>query len=339
MPMQQAVTTRDIAEQLSLSVSTVGRALANDSRISAQTRFRVEQKAAELGYIGNQAARMMRGAPSTVVGLVVPDIRNSFYSTAAHALTQSMGEQGYQVMLSETGDDRNSELAKVKGMVAARVAGVIHVPTPNPHPDTVRLLRQVPHVQLLRKHASLGDHWFGIDDREVLRTATEHLRRLGHTRIAYFGGAPNLSTSRDRLEGYLEAMGEAHVPDLVIHMPPDSQEAASTAIAELLKRSDPPSAVVTATVRATQGVLLELAAHRISVPGALSVVGFGDEPGFSWWGPGLTTMGLPVHEVATACAMWLLGRLGGNEPDSPYISRVGGFLVERGSTSARKGQS
>ena len=78
-------TTKDIAARLNLSVSTVGRALADDHRISAETKFRVNQVAEELGYVANRAARMMRGARSTVVGLVVPDVGNSFYSTVAHA--------------------------------------------------------------------------------------------------------------------------------------------------------------------------------------------------------------------------------------------------------------
>ena len=83
------ITTRDIAERLGISVSTVGRALADDRRISDATKLRVRRAAAELGYVGNHAARMMRGVPSKVVGLVIPDIRNSFYSTIAHELSKT----------------------------------------------------------------------------------------------------------------------------------------------------------------------------------------------------------------------------------------------------------
>ena len=84
------VTTRDIAQRLQLSVSTVGRALADDERISEQTKLRVREAAAEMGYVGNRAARMMRGASSNIVGLVIPDIRNSFYVTVAHELSTIM---------------------------------------------------------------------------------------------------------------------------------------------------------------------------------------------------------------------------------------------------------
>jgi LacI family transcriptional regulator len=336
MRRNQEVTTRHIAEQLRLSVSTVGRALARDPRISHATRLRVEAKAAELGYVGNQAARLMRGARSTVVGLVVPDVRNSFYSAAAHALAQCMGQQGYQVMLSETADERDAELAHVRDLVAAHVAGVVVVPTPNPHPETARLLRNVPHAQFLRRRAAFGDNWFGINDREVIRAATSHVFGLGHRRIAYLGGqagsnAP--STSKERLAGFLDVLGELAEQPLIAHALPGSAANARDALAGLLSAGNPPTALVTASVKITEGVLQELSARRVSVPGALSVVGFGDEPSFGWWGPGLTTMSLPVHEVATACAMWLLQQFGQAGTPAPYSSAAAGYLVERGSTA------
>jgi len=333
MPVRPAVTTRDIAERLSLSVSTVGRALAQDSRISIGTRLRVQQKAAELGYAGNHAARMMRGAPSTVVGLVVPDVRNSFYSTAAHALTEIMGCRGYQVLLCETGDDADLELAQVKGLVAAQVSGVIVVPAPHPRRESARLLAQLPHVQFLRRHPSLSGPWFGLDDRAILRAATGHLRGIGHTRIAYLGGTPDFSTSRQRLTGYLDVVGDDADQRLIVSTPPGSVAAARAALAGLLDRARPPSAVVTGSVRITEGVLAELRARQVSVPADLSVVGFGDEPGFSWWGAGLTTMDLPVHEVATACSRWLLERLPAGDPPPPRPPGPAGSLIERGSTA------
>lgn len=93
------------------------------------------------------------------------------------------------------------------------------------------------------------------------------------------------------------------------------------------------------SIQLTLGVLEELSAQGVKVPGELSVVGFGDEPGFSWWGPGLTTIGLPIQEMATSCALWLLRRLK-NEPenDGPYTSVSPGSLVLRGSTAPLDGK-
>jgi DNA-binding LacI/PurR family transcriptional regulator len=332
------VTTRHIAAQLQLSVSTVGRALADDPRISEQTKARVRQSAQELGYVGNHAARMMRGAKSNVVGLVIPDIRNSFYFTVAHELSAIMAGEGYQLMLAETNDDRLIERRHLRELSASRAAGVVIAPTTRPHEESVTLLRGMPHVQLLRRHASLGAQWFGLDDRRTLRDATTHLLELGHTRIAYIGAPADLPTGRERLEGYRQALSDRGVsprPNLVEQGPPSSTEHGREAVLRLLKRSSPPTAVVLGSVPHTVGVLDGLLAMGVDVPTDLSVVGFGDQSGFSWWGPGLTTISLPIGDVASSCGLWFIRRLN-NPPaaNDPYESASAGWLVPRGSTAA-----
>ncbi|BCW36125.1 LacI family transcriptional regulator [Arthrobacter sp. StoSoilA2] len=331
------VTTKDIAAHLQLSVSTVGRALADDARISDQTKARVRQAASELGYVGNHAARMMRGAPSNVVGLVIPDIRNSFYFTIAHELSTIMAGEDYQLMLAETFDDRLIERRHLRELSASRAAGVVIAPTPNPHSDSINMLSGMPHVQLLRKHSSLGAQWFGINDRRALKDATTHLLDLGHSRIAYIGAPADLPTGRERLEGYSQALHESNVPQrsqLVELGPPASPEHAREAIRRLLNRPSPPTAVVLGSVLHTVGVLDGLLEMGIDVPTELSVVGFGDQSGFSWWGPGLTTVSLPIGDVATSCGLWFIRRLN-NPPagNDPYESASVGWLVQRGSTA------
>jgi DNA-binding LacI/PurR family transcriptional regulator len=331
------ITTRDIAERLQLSTSTVGRALADDRRISDQTKFRVRQAAAEMGYIANRAARMMRGASSNVVGLVIPDIRNSFYSTVAHELSKSMGAQGFQLMLAETDDDRTVELSHLREMSASRVAGLIIVPTARPHGESVKVLRTIPHVQLLRKRPSLGAQWFGVDDYAAIRLATTHLVELGHTRIGYVGGPTELSTGADRLKGFRDALKEGRLratPGHIELVPPSSTESGGQALRRLLGARSAPTAIVLGSVQLTRGVLDELHRTDVAVPRDLSVVGFGDEPGFSWWGPGLTTTGLPIQEIAAACGLWLMRRLTTNpNDDTAYTSMSPGSMILRGSTA------
>jgi DNA-binding LacI/PurR family transcriptional regulator len=339
-------TARDVAERLNLSVSTVGRALADDRRISAETKLRVHQKAEELGYVVNRAARMMRGARSPVVGLVVPDVRNSFYSAVAHALTETMGARNHQVMLCETGDDRQSELRQVRDLAAAQVSGVVIVPTAKPLPEVARLLQQIPHVQFLRKVNSLGPHWFGIDDRRVVEMATEHLVDLGHQRIGYIGGTTDLPTAAARLAGFDSAAAAGGVPEddrLPILGPPSSSDFGASALEQLMAGPYPPTAVVSGSVQVTRGMLEYVHRTALDVPDAVSLVGFGDEAGFSWWGPGLTTISLPMHDLATACGTWLMHKIssadgvgngaGGDGSQPPYSSISPGVLVERGSTS------
>lgn len=336
-------TTKDIAARLNLSVSTVGRALADDPRISAETKFRVNQIADELGYVANRAARMMRGVRSTVIGLVVPDVRNSFYSTVAHALTETVRSRDHQVMLCETGDEARIELRQIRDLASAQVGGVVIVPTPRPLPDVKRMLQAIPHVQLNRRVSGLSPHWFGIDDHAVVYTATRHLLDLGHRKIGYVGGAPDVSTGAARLGGFRDAIAEAKLPlesGIVDLGAPSRMMHGEDALRRLLSSSEPPTGIVTGSVQMTVGVLAAAHEDRLRVPGRVSIVGFGDQPGFSWWGPGLTTVALPIHELATACGVWLLHRLestGNGAHPTPFASASPGTLVRRGSTAAPAG--
>ncbi len=329
------VTIKDIAARLEVSASTVGRALADDPRISSAMKQKVLEIANEMGYVANRAARMMRGISSNLVGLVVPDIRNSFYSTIAHALSKCLESADLQLTLSESDDDRLVELRHIRELTSVNVAGIIIVPTARPHPESVRLLKMTPRIQLLRRHASLGDHWFGIDDTQALFQATRHLVELGHQRIAYIGGTTDLPTGAARLQGFHNALAGSKAAthareELGV---PSSTDFGRDAIRGLLALRSPPTAVVLGSVQNTQGVLEELLASGVRVPEQLSIVGFGDELGFRWWGPGLTTMSLPVSELATACGLWFIHQLKQKSAiAAPYSSVSPPTLVVRGST-------
>lgn len=329
------VTIKDIAARLKVSPSTVGRALADDPRISSSMKHKVTDVANEIGYVANRAARIMRGVSSNLVGLVVPDIRNSFYATIAHGLSKCLEEAGFQLTLSETDDDRLTELRHIRELTSANVVGVIIVPSIKPHPDAVRLLKAIPHIQLLRKNQSLGDQWFGMDDSAALYQGTKHLVELGHKRVAYIGGLAELPTGAARLQGFRRALrGLGPKNDKYIELgPPSATTFGRDALRRLLALREPPSALVIGTVQITQGVLEELHSSGVRVPEQLSVVGFGDEVGFRWWGAGLTTISLPVSELATACGLWFVHQLKQKSVNAaPYSSTSPPTLIVRGST-------
>ena len=331
------VTIKDIAGRLGVSASTVGRALADDSRISGAMKQKVHAVADEMGYVANRAARMMRGVSSNLVGLMVPDIRNTFYSTIAHALSKCLEQEGFQLTLSETDDDRSVELRHVRELVSANVAGMIMVPSVRPLPETARLLKSMPHIQLLREQSVLGRQWFGLDDARAVALGVEHLLELGHRRIAYVGPWAELSTGAARLKGYREAMKAARAWDGALEYcgsPSDTTFGAVT-LERLMSLGKPPTALVLGGVQHTHSILDECVVRDIQVPRQLSVVGFGDEAGFRWWPGGLTTISLPVSELATACGLWFLHQLRMKPDVMPsYRSVSAPTLIVRGSTTA-----
>jgi len=168
---------------------------------------------------------------------------------------------------------------------------------------------------------------------------------LGHRRIGYIGGTVALPTAAARLAGFTSAVTAAGLPDdqPTILGPPSSTELGASGLHQLMSDPNPPTAVVSGSVQVTRGLLEYAHRTKLDVPGAVSLVGFGDEVGFSWWGPGLTTISLPMHDLATACGAWLMHRIStsavsGNDANgtssaAPYSSVSPGVLIERGSTA------
>jgi LacI family transcriptional regulator len=329
------ITIKDIAKKLDLSASTVGRALADHPRISAATKRRVRAMAGKLGYVADTPARMMRGGSSHLIGLLVPDIRSTFYSMVAQVLSKCFEGDGFHLALSITEDDPQIEMQQVRELISARVAGIVIVPSAAPRPETLTLLGLAPHVQLLRRIPALGD-WFGMDEERAMRDATRHLIDLGHRRVAYVGDLI-YPTGVARHEGFRRAHAEAGcaVDELLVELGPPMLEFGTEAVTRLLDRVPPPTGIITSSVLITLGVAEQIMARKIDVPGALSFVGFGDGPWQRWWGPGLTTLRLPVRELATGCGLWVLHRLKnppGPADAGPHIAVSPAALVVRGST-------
>jgi DNA-binding LacI/PurR family transcriptional regulator len=302
------ITARDVAELVGLSISTVGRALTNDPRISAETIAKVKKAADGLGYVRNLPAQMMRGGSSNLIGLLLPDVRNDFYSAIAQSLSESCDQHGFRVVLSITGDDRDAEHRHLRELAGARVAGTIIVPTQRPRRESITLLKELPHVQLLRRHPSVGGAWFGIDDEGAVNQAAEHLLTLGHREIAYVGGHGGLSTGAARETGVRRAYADAGLPTdhlQILHVK-TTVSGGEEALQSLLGQPSPPTAVISGSVHVTQGFLSVLTARSISVPSSLSVVGFGDPFWSAWWGPGLTTIRPPVRSLAAMCGLWMI---------------------------------
>lgn len=335
--MHDRVTMKDLAAMLGVSVSTVGRSLADRPEISPEMKARVRALAERHGYVAHSAARAMRTGHSSLVGLIVPDVRNDFYGSAAMALSRCCEEQGFQLVLAATQEDPGSELRQVRGLVEARAAGVVIALTAEPLRETMALLSQVAAVELIREVSGGGKAWFGIDDRRGIETATEHLVGLGHRRIAYVGGHAGLSTGRERLAGYRAALAVAGIgrDDSLVRLGMPDAAFAEESVAELWSGSERPTALVAAGAELTVGALETIGRLGIRVPSDLSVVGFGDAPWFRWWGPGLTTMALPAYELAYACGGYLLRTLRGSQAaaGAPLVRAMHApTLMIRGST-------
>ena len=313
------ITIRDIARRLGISHTTVSRALGEHRHIHVDTRALVRATAMKMGYVPNAAARAMRSASSTLVGLVIPDVQNDFYARVARTVGGRLAAAGYQLVLCVTEDDPTRELRDLRALRVARAAGVIVTPSTTPEAATLALLRSMNVVQLLRTQARLRAGAVLIDDSAGTQAATVHLLAAGLRHIAYVGGTPTLSTGRDRLAGFEAALARHGVRAAEVALGAPRPEFARQAVARMMGGAYRPTALVMGSSELTLGALQGLRSAGLRWPHDISIVGYGDPAWFELAEGGITTVGLPVDEVALAAAEQVLA--GSAEPRPRAVTR------------------
>jgi LacI family transcriptional regulator len=331
------VTIRDVAKALNISHTTVSRALADSPKISNETKSRVRAVVAQMGYLPSASARMMRGRRSSLVGLVIPDVQNDFYATVAKIVADSLASHSMQLLLSVTDDNPERELRELRAILETRPAGLIIVPTALPRPETSALLQNVEIVQLVRVHADLAGRAVVIDDRAGIKAATRHLLDSGHKRLAFVGGDETLSTGRERLGGFQDALAERRLKPANIALGSPRPEFARYAVTSMMSAKNRPTGIILGSAELTLGALQALRALKLDWPRDISVVGYHDPAWFELAEGGITTVRLPVEDIATTATTILLSRLderqtNGAPEASPGTVRFEPSLVLRGST-------
>lgn len=327
----------------------MSRALSGQDLKRPTTRARAEHirsLAAEMGYAPNSLARSLKTNHRQIVGLMLPDIMNDYYAAAATLVQKTLAGEGYRVLLCVTNDDPATEAAQMRMLYEERVAGIVVVPGPRParpgahdHPGATR--PPMPIIELVRQSSPQAADAVLIDDVDAAWQGTQHLIALGHRRIAILTGPSSLSTSRQRLAGYCKALDEAGlaVDEALISSGPYRRDVARAATLRLLDRPEWPSALIATSNELVVGVLQALAQRDVRVPHDLSLVGFGNPDWFGLLKPALTTVALPIEEMAMVAVHLLLKRIRltettGPAAATPVISRYQAQLIVRESTAA-----
>ena len=331
------VTIKDIAHALGVSPSTVTRALAGNKRISAETIRRVRERAEAMGYVADSSARAMQSGRSALIGLLMPDIQNNFYSTMARTAAEHCRRMGFQMVLSVTEDDPVVEEEQIRALVGARCAGALIVTTAGITASSCRLLASTPTVQLVRRSSILQASGVGMNDRTALASACGYLLHLGHRQIGLLVGDDSLDTGRERKAGFIAAFRDRGIepdPGLIRAGSPRAgygREATSG----FLSAAPMPSAIIAAGAALTEGMLDAVSERFGAATPTVSLLGFGDNPAFRWWrGGGLTTVSLPLSEVVAAASGRLFDSIsaGVNDSGEHHFTTLETGLILRSST-------
>src|SRR5262250_1098081 len=216
-----AVTLKDIARDLGVSVITVSKALRDHSDISEETKARVLKRVKEMNYRPNLSARALVTGRTHLVGFVVPDLLHSFFSEIVRGVSAALHNTGYTLVTTSSEQDAKMERQAVEQLIARRVDALLVASTQ----WTVEMFRRVeeagiPYILIDRNFAGLAAHFVGVNDEEVGALATRHLADIGCKRIAHIGGA-EISSVALRMQGYQRALaklGRVADPELAIRV-------------------------------------------------------------------------------------------------------------------------
>jgi len=200
------VTLKDIAKALGVSVMTVSKVMRDKAGVAAKTRKRVMSKATELGYRPNLTARSLVTGQSSQVGIVVPTLLHPFFAEVLEALTSTLQQGGYAVMISSSLENPRIEEEAIEQHLAHRLDGLIIASCSSSPAKFQQLAEQkIPFVLIDRFFPEFKTNFVGVDDVAVGRLATEHLIAMGCKRIAHIRGL-EFTTGLGRYEGYKQTL-------------------------------------------------------------------------------------------------------------------------------------
>jgi LacI family transcriptional regulator len=331
-PARRRATIKDVAEAAGVSRSTASRALTGRGYVAKAARERVLEAAEELRYVPDATARHLKQQVSLSIGVLVTDLRNSFYARLAAGAGQAARSANYSMMLAEDGGSPKAQVEAAESFVALRVAGVVVTPV-SADVTTYLSRHHVPVVEVDRQFAAGRCDAVMVDNRSAAQQMTRHLIGLGHRRIALFIDETAWTTGHDRQAGYHAALAEAGIPldpNLVVASGWDVDEAHAAAV-KLLRNDSRPTAVFAANNVLAEGVWRAAYDLGLAIPGALSLVSFDDEPWMSLVTPGLTTVSQDEAALGETAVRRLVERI--NSPDAaPVTVMLSTRIVHRGST-------
>ena len=328
------VTIKDVARASGVSPMTVSRVINSSDRVSPETRQRVEQAIADLGYIPSRLARGLIRQKTGTFALIVPDVANPFFTLIVRGAEDVARRAGYRIILCDTRADLTIEREVIEEMLAHRVDGIAIAPVSD---------RSKPHLQRLAAYGVefvLIDRTVsGVESDVVLGDSTggarrlvEHLISLGHRRIGFITESDEVSTARDRREGYeaaLEAAGIEVDPSLIVRATADPAGGLE-GMQPLLDLAEPPTAVFTVNNLVAVGAIEAVRAAKLEVPDDVAIVCFDDIEHASRLFPFLTVMAQPAETLGTLGTQLLLERIEGRAPTQPRVVVLPAqFIVRR----------
>jgi len=311
------VTIKDVAANAGVSIGTASRVLSGSEQTSPESRRKVLAAASSLDYIANGPARSLRRARTDVIGLLLSDIRNPFFSDLAHAAEQAARSAGFTVLLANADEDASQEQASLGAFASQRIDGLLIAPQTSDNVQFERLAATLPLVFVDRTVPGAHVPAITTDNAGGVQQALEHLHRRGHREVAYIGGPQSVSSARERLDAFLALRTTLGLSDDSRLVAEGDFKTMSGALAaqRVLDSGARPTAFLVADGLMTLGVIRALRDH----PDAAEVVSFDDAPWFDFVTPRVSAIENDAAEIGRTAVRTLLDLISGRPVTSSRV--------------------
>jgi len=326
------VTLVDVAEYAGVSASTASRALNGRGELSQETRAAVLEAADALNFQPSHLARSLRTRTTFTVGFVVPDVSSPFYASALKGAQVALEQAGYRVMLMDSEQSRDGEIAALRTLLAHRVDGLLlsTVGIDLDEFDSVVGGRDVPCVFFDSAVPDAGDGTVLLDNTSGIELLVDHMVGHGHNRIGLLAGSIAETSGHERLSGFRAALARHGLDPDAAPVGGDrwTSDDGRRAAREMLAAEAPPTAIVTSSVELALGVFSAARELGLRIPDDVALATFDDAYFAELLDPPLTAVAYDPSEVGRRAAALLVEAIGDGETP-PEDVRIPVTLVTR----------
>lgn len=333
----KAPTLSEVARKAGVGTTTVSRVINGGNRVDPKTLARVRRAIEALGYMPNQAARILKGHRTKTIGLIIPSIADPFFASCAEAAQVIARTHDSLLIVTTTHNEPDAEIESVKVLMQHQTDGLIIAPADSDNSALRNVLARasVPVVALDRPllHSSipfvLADNFAGAN------LATQHLLGHGYRRIVCLTGETSLYTIRERISGYRQAIESAGLPAIIDTSVTD-YPSVEQAIRVLLASPHPPDAIFTLKNSITINAFEAMLKLGVAIPDSVALLGYDDFELADTVRPSITVVRQPIDEIGRMAAEILFQQLRPGsraraDDDRPRQVQLGTRLIRRNS--------
>jgi LacI family transcriptional regulator len=326
----EAITIKDIARALNLSVSTVSKALRGSHEIGEETKQAVLKYAREHNYKPNPIAQSLKKGHSRSIGVIVCNIDNNFFSQAIDGIESIAQSKGYNVIITQSRESYEKEVSNSDHLSSRSVDGlIISLSAETKNIEHLKRLHEkgLPIVFFDRVTDEIPTHRIIANNFKGAYEATRHLIQQGCRKIAHVTSSDSLSITAERLAGYKQALLDAggSIDERYIKFCLHGgmiREETYQALAELLQLPEKPDAIFTASDRLSTTTLSQLRTMQIPIPCEIALVGFTNSTSADIFNPSLTSVIQPALEMGQQATEMLLSLIESRRPVNQFEKRV-----------------